>query len=112
MVHPTCAPARHPNVPSEDDISALVLQVKAEISALSEVHRAVACVRNLLLQMQRSSAEERFASPAELNALVKGLPDTAAQNACRIPNSVPLDARLGAVVEPASACVAPLRLRR
>jgi hypothetical protein len=69
MVHPTCAPARHPNVPSEDDISALVLQVKAEISALSEVHRAVACVRNLLLQMQRSSAEERFASPAELNAL-------------------------------------------
>ena len=70
MVHPTCAPARPPHVSPENDISALALQAKAQISALGEVHRAIACIRNLLLHMQRSSPEERFASRTELHALM------------------------------------------
>lgn len=79
MAHPTCAPARHPNVrpagenslhKPEVDRAALAKQVEAELSALREAYRAGACVRKLLFQVQGSPSGECDISRTEAEALV------------------------------------------
>lgn len=79
MVHPTCAPARHPNVShsgenplhkSGDDLAALSRQATAEIGALNEAHRAAACVHNLLLHAPGLRSAESNVSLVEIEALL------------------------------------------
>jgi hypothetical protein len=79
MVHPTCAPARPPNVPpaSEDSpnsvgdlVVAAATTAAADLSALREAYRATACVHDLLLLAQRSPKSERNVSRTEVESLV------------------------------------------
>lgn len=62
MTHPTCAPARPPTVPPTGDNSlkaigdlvSLGAKATADLDAVREAYRAVACVRGLVeLQMSR-----------------------------------------------------------
>lgn len=66
MVHPTCALARHPTAPPADEHSTL----EADLSALGEAYRAIACVHNLLLHVRSPHTPERDDLRSEVEALV------------------------------------------
>jgi hypothetical protein len=74
-----CALARHPNVsPAGEnslnpigDLAALSTKAAAELSALREAYRAIACIHNLLLCVQESPKGERYVSRSEVKALVE-----------------------------------------
>jgi hypothetical protein len=79
MVHPTCALARHPNVPPVDDtasaqprsnLATLTMQAVGEINALREAYRAAGCIQNLVVSARAERDDEFFAAPTDLRALI------------------------------------------
>ena len=78
MVHPTCALARLPNAPpahehSKTPLSAPIVlpsTLAADLSALREAYRAIACVHNLLLHVRSPHTPERDALRSDVEALV------------------------------------------
>ena len=74
MVHPTCAPARHPDgSPAGVDagnLATLSAKAVAEINASREAYHAVACISNLVASA-RSAPDHKFVTTAELRGLVE-----------------------------------------
>ncbi|MGJ7507573.1 hypothetical protein [Variovorax sp. GT1P44] len=65
MVHPICAPARHPDESPigenthprpADHRETPAVRAAAELDELREAYRAIACVRELVTEMKRSSS--------------------------------------------------------
>ncbi len=79
MVHPTCAHARLPDPPpggesplhpTGADLVVLSTQATDEIGALREAYRAIACIRDMLDQLQGSPGNEGRVCPVEVKALM------------------------------------------
>ncbi|MGJ7507587.1 hypothetical protein [Variovorax sp. GT1P44] len=67
MVHPTCAPARHPDVPPAGENSlpnpvdhrpTPAVPAEAELDELREAFHAIACVRELFTESLRTGSRE------------------------------------------------------
>ena len=77
MAHPTCALARHPDVPTDDNASdktqtnlvTLATQAVGEINALKEAYRAVGCIHSLIVSARATAEDDLFAT-ADLRALI------------------------------------------
>ncbi|MGJ7511597.1 hypothetical protein [Variovorax sp. GT1P44] len=78
MVHPSCAPARPPDVPPADDNAlhptgatvTLAAKATAELDALREAYHATACISNFMLHVLEVPKSERYVSRSEVEALV------------------------------------------
>jgi hypothetical protein len=80
MVHPTCAPARHPDLPpakddpsdkARGDLATLTTQAVGEINALREAYHAAACIHDLVASARAARDDELRVASTELHALVK-----------------------------------------
>jgi hypothetical protein len=79
MVHPTCALARHPDVPPADDnasdktqssLATLTKQAVGEINALKEAYRAAGCIHGLVVSARAARDDDFFTTPTDLRALI------------------------------------------
>jgi hypothetical protein len=79
MVHPSCALARHPNVPPADDpsdkagsnLATLTIQAVGEINALKEAYRAAGCIHSLVVSARAARDDDLSATPTDLRALIR-----------------------------------------